>query len=283
MSISTDLEVPRMSLEIEPVRSRRAVLAAALGAGAAVAASAISRPLPVNAADGDNALLGQANTATSTTSISVGVNAGPAVHGIAATIGVKGTGDTAIWGESAGTNGVWGHSTGATGYTGGVSGQSDSTDGVGIWGISAANGAGAMGISTADGIDPFSGAPSKVGVFGYAAQDTSAVGVKGQSTAGVGVLAAATTGAALQVSGKAKFSRSGRANVPANKKYVDVTVAGGLAANTVVHATLQTYRSGVAVAAVRKNYPSTGKARIYLTKVASTTSATAVGWFAAEY
>ena len=50
-----------------------------------------------------------------------------------------------------------------------------------------------------------------------------------------------------------------------------------------VHATLQTYRSGVAIAAVRKNYPRAGKARIYLTKVASTTANTYVGWFVAEY
>ena len=60
-------------------------------------------------------------------------------------------------------------------------------------------------------------------------------------------------------------------------------LVGGLASNSVVHATLQTYRSGVAIAAVRLNYPTPGKARIYLTKVASTTSNTYVGWFAAEY
>jgi hypothetical protein len=35
---------------------------------------------------------------------------------------------------------------------------------------------------------------------------------------------------------------------------------------------------GVYVAAVRPNYPVTGKARIYLNKVASTTASTAVGW-----
>ena len=67
------------------------------------------------------------------------------------------------------------------------------------------------------------------------------------------------------------------------KTYVDITVAGGLTASSVVHATLQTYLAGVAIAAVRLNYPVAGKARIYLTKVASTTAATAVGWFVAEY
>jgi hypothetical protein len=45
-------------------------------------------------------------------------------------------------------------------------------------------------------------------------------------------------------------------------------------------ATIQTYRSGiaVAVAGVRLNYPSAGKARIYLTRVPSTTSTTPIGW-----
>jgi hypothetical protein len=48
-----------------------------------------------------------------------------------------------------------------------------------------------------------------------------------------------------------------------------------------VLATIQTYRSGVtvAVSGVRLNYPSTGKARIYLTKIASSTSSTPVAWF----
>ena len=69
----------------------------------------------------------------------------------------------------------------------------------------------------------------------------------------------------------------------AGKTYVDVTVTGGLATNSVVHATLQTYRSGVTIAAARKNYPTTGKVRIYLTKVGSTTASTTVGWWVAEY
>jgi hypothetical protein len=67
------------------------------------------------------------------------------------------------------------------------------------------------------------------------------------------------------------------------KSDVDITVAGGLTYRSVIHATLQTYRAGVAIAAVRINYPSTGKARIHLTKVASTTTSTYVGWFVTEY
>ena len=55
---------------------------------------------------------------------------------------------------------------------------------------------------------------------------------------------------------------------------------GGLPSGSGIVATLQTYRSGVYVAAVRLNYPVAGKARIQLNKVASTTSSTAVAWFA---
>ena len=79
------------------------------------------------------------------------------------------------------------------------------------------------------------------------------------------------------------MTRSGRATVSKGRSYVDITVTGGLTSRSVVIATLQSYRPGVAVAAVRKNYPSAGKARIYLTRVASTTANTYVGWFVAEH
>ena len=120
-----------------------------------------------------------------------------------------------------------------------------------------------------------------VGVLGTA---TSGLGVWGQSTStGIGVKAGSFGGVALRVEGKASFSRSGRATIAKGNASVDITVAGGLAANSVVHATLQTYRGNVSIAAVRTNYPSAGKARIYLTKVASTTGPTIVAWFVAEY
>jgi hypothetical protein len=117
---------------------------------------------------------------------------------------------------------------------------------------------------------------------GVSGNSDSGTGVIGASNTGVGIYAA-SDGMALQVVGKATFSRCGKATIAKGRSYVDIWVPGGLASNSVIHATLQTHRSGVAVAAVRKNYPVTGKARIYLTKVASTTSSTYVGWFAAEY
>lgn len=223
-----------------------------------------------------------------------GVGAGPGVYGSSAN-------DSGVKGES--TNGV------------GVEGTSGGSQGIGVYGQGQA--AGLFGTSgtgrgvqatsesstavhavsqTQTAIFGFSGstflpsAPTKVGVFGHAQQDSSArgvygrttvgKGVLGEATTGVGVQALATTGVALAVSGRATFSRSGRTSIPRNRNYFDITVPGGLASTASVIATLQTYRSGVWVAACRTNYPSAGKVRIYLNKVASTTASTTVAWMA---
>jgi hypothetical protein len=108
---------------------------------------------------------------------------------------------------------------------------------------------------------------------------TSGRGVQGAATTGVGVRAEATLGVALDVDGRAVFSRSGRASVPAGAMRVDVTVPGGLDSNANVLATLQIKRGKVHVVAARPNYPSSGKVRIYLSDVASTTVATPLAWF----
>jgi hypothetical protein len=104
--------------------------------------------------------------------------------------------------------------------------------------------------------------------------------VFGYSDSGTGVYARASTGTALQVSGKVRFSRSGRAAVAAARSYVDVSVAGGLTGTPLCFANLLTYRSGVYVAAVRPNYPTVGKVRIYLNK--AVTASTYVAWFVAN-
>ena len=103
--------------------------------------------------------------------------------------------------------------------------------------------------------------------------------MRGSAQGGTGVRAESTSGIALQVAGRAVFSRSGQVSVPAGKSYVDVAVPGGLPAGASVLATLQTYVSGVSVAGVRTNVPSAGIARIFLTKVASTTKSTLIAWF----
>ncbi len=62
-----------------------------------------------------------------------------------------------------------------------------------------------------------------------------------------------------------------------NATYVDVTVPGGLSGSPLAFANLVSYRTGVYVAAVTPN-ATTGKVRIRLNKVASTTSSTTVAW-----
>jgi len=198
-------------------------------------------------------------------------------------IGVFGSGITGVNG-SGDQVGVLG-----TGLGIGVEGQSSTPGQPAIVGQTTGNSTGVLGSSggLSDGIPT---APDKTGVYGYAAQDGAARGVFGQSTSGQGVhgeatsgtgvyASAAANGTALQVAGRAAFSRSGKAVVPANASYVDITPGGGLTGATGIVATLQANRSGVWVRAVRLNYPSTGQARIYLNKVASTTLTTGVAWF----
>ena len=192
-----------------------------------------------------------------TTGIVASVGAAPTVPTwpVGAYVKASGADPTAVWGQggtvsSGSSTGVYGEgNTGVWGYGG--------------WGVFGAGDTGVYGFSGAT----VPAAPGHTGVFGY-------------SDSGTGVYAKAATGTALQVSGKARFSRSGRAAVAAAHSYVDVAVAGGLTGTPLCYATLMTYRSGTAIAAVRPNYPTTGKIRIYLTK--SVTATTYVAWFVAS-
>jgi hypothetical protein len=236
-----------MPIEMAAARSRRALLAAAAGAAAATVVSAIDRPTVVRAGIDGDLVLEAKNTTSATTEIESGEDL------VDVLLARSTAGGSALVGESALGTGVLG--TGTHGIEG------SSQGGMGVLGVSE-TGTGVVGHITLRG----------AGVQGHSF-----------SAGGIGVLATAAAGTALQVSGKAKFSRSGRATVPKGKSYVDVKVIGGLTSHSVVHATLQAYRPGVAVAAVRKNYPVAGKARIYLTRVASTTADTFVGWFVVEH
>jgi hypothetical protein len=106
-------------------------------------------------------------------------------------------------------------------------------------------------------------------------------GVLGISPSGTGVAAESARGTALRVTGRAAFTRSGRAAVPKRRAYVDVVVPGGLTSRSIVQATLQTLRPGIHVAAAVPN-PATGKVRITLSGVASRTRATSVAWIVTE-
>lgn len=293
-------------------RTRRAILGAALGGVAASVAAAFGRPATAEAANGDHVVLGASNTATQNTTVSSNsslamtvVGAGQAIQGQGGTAGIQAVATLA---HGIGLAGYANYGTSGTGR--GVLGISSAPDGSGVEGTNSASSTGVAGFSLAPGeLRPSN--PNKVGVFGHAIQDSTSMGVYGVTYTGYGVNGAATTGrgvrgssnqgtgvqgdtstgigvlafsdfqgTALSVVGPAKFNRSGRASVPANQSYVDVTIPYGLASTAFVIATMQSHRTGVWVTEARNNYPSTGKVRIYLNKVASTTAVTIIGWIA---
>jgi hypothetical protein len=199
---------------------------------------------------------------------------GPAIRGhgqLDGVIGESATGRTGLVGYSgAGSapagpakTGVYGEATQDSGSRG-VSGFT--LAGQGVRG-DATTGQGVAGVAT-----------TGQGVKGNA---TSGQGVVGQATSGAGVKAVASTGYALDVAGRARFSRSGTVSIAANATTVDITVPGGLAGTPLVFAVLQVAHTGVWVTAARPNWPTTGKIRIYLNKVASTSASTPVAWFVA--
>ena len=247
-------------------------------------------------------LWGQASAGVGVRGVCDGAAAGVAgVFGSSKTgVGVRGTT------EVANLSGVEGRGPIGVAGWGGVNPTSlHDTTGTGVYGSGTATGvhgyaaqdAAAMGVlgKTIDGSGVKGWATGAgIGVNGYSASGTSVLGssnqgtavhgdsgsgtgVRGTSTSGTGVRAENYTGGtALDVVGRAKFSRSGKIKIATGRYYGDVTPAGGLGGTPLIFATLQYYRSGTYVIGVRANWPSTGRFRIYLNK--PLTSATYVAW-----
>lgn len=245
----------------------------------------------VYGASDSNAGIYAANNASTVAAIVAEGDPGTAIHGHANAGPVPDSPAlTGIYGSADGTGVAIAASSASGLAVSAVSSEGRAVKGRGAWD-------GVVGESSGDlsGVVGFSGSgdapagPAKTGVYGEATQDadargilgksTTGQGVRGEATSGVGVKAVATTGAALDVAGRAVFSRSGRVSLAANAKYVDVTVPGGLDSNANVLATLQVKRAKVHVLAARPNYPSAGKVRIYVSDVASTTVTTPIAWF----
>jgi hypothetical protein len=231
-----------MAIEMTAPRSRRALLTAAAGAAAATVVSAIDRPALVHAGTDGDVVLGAKNTTTTTTEIENGTDI------VDVFVARSTAGGSAVVGDSELGTGVLG--TGVHGVEG------SSQEGMGVLGVSATG----------------------TGVLGHITLSGSGVRGHSFSAGGVGVLASAEAGTALQVAGRARFSRSGRATVAAGRSSVDVDLRtnGGLAGTPLCFANLTSYRIGTYVIAARPNYPSTGKLRIYLNKAA--TSSAYVAW-----
>jgi len=203
--------------------SRRAVIASGLGAAVGFLASALGRPAPTDATNGDPMTLGSStNTAANTTKVTIATDDMSTFWAVgtgARDIGVRGTGGnfgTGVYGEASGAGGkglhgyadgtgVYGESNADDGVSGvtfastgaGVSGFAPNA-GKGLWG-SSTGGVGVLGDSdtsigvsgTSDSWIGVSGSSASLyGVYGEAnGSGSAAVGVHGTSTNGIGILA----------------------------------------------------------------------------------------------
>jgi hypothetical protein len=203
---------------------------------------------------------------------------GDGVHGISTShYGVYGTStnQVGVYGESTNHPGVVGTSTNSIGVSGtspngtgvagssgigvGVNGHSNATNRAGTVGQSDGDSTGVLGISGT----PVPDAPAKTGVYGEAAQDSSARGVWGKSTTGRGVYGEASSGhgvrgyartgaavygstiglksgLALHTVGRVRLDNSvGLATILSGHNSVTVTPGIDLTATSAVVATLQ--------------------------------------------
>ena len=280
-----------MSIDSTAPRTRRAVLAGALGGLAALAANALGRPMPTLAADGQAMLVGGEYSSSSVTSVTNATGNG--IYGGSLDTGI------AVTGQSNQGIGVHGFSTSNIGVLGETIGSVAA-----IAGRSFGGGTGVIG--SADNA-PVPAAKAKTGVYGQATQDGTSRGVWGYSPAGYGVLGEATTGRgvqgtawsgvgvraaatdgtgvwasatagyALRADGRILFNKSaGLATIASGASSVSVTPGIDLTATSAVIATLNGNAGGsTAVKRVAIN-ATTNVFTIYLT--ANATAAVKVAW-----
>jgi hypothetical protein len=257
-----------MAVEQVTSRSRRQMLAAAVGGIGALVATAVHRPSRVSADTGDNLILGNDNTADTVTrltttdpvvggaalelvapGITTGLNIMAGTTGAAAEADVVGLQGTSL--TDAMSAGVVGTTQEGIGVVGGA--QGDFGAGVLGFGYNGMYGFGAIG-TTGD-------ADGGCGVQGWSGADFPP-----NPTTQTGVWAGASSGrTALQVNGRAKFTRSGRTSIAANTSKKTISVPGGVFSSSFAFAVLNTSRSGIYVRAVVPS-PSTDKITIYLNK-----------------
>jgi hypothetical protein len=174
-----------MAIDTNVPQSRRALLAAAVGAGAATVAAALGRPLPARAGVDGDVVLSAANYSSATTTIQ-NHNASFDVFAVYSTYAnaiVAEADQTAVNGHSA--NGV------------AVLARSNNKIAPAAVGWSGWDGTGVTGYSNDAYVTGWTGLPAppaKTGVYGRATQDAGSRGVHGYSTAGRGVFGQSTSG-----------------------------------------------------------------------------------------
>jgi hypothetical protein len=286
--------------------SRRAVLTAALGAGAVGVATTIVRAPAASADDGFPVLLGEDNSSSSTTTVTMssgvtdpvlrlvstdgtalravstnfeGVRAQSTVNTAVSATSQSGFGvyastdsEIAMYGTSNTAVGVCGTSAGAAG----VLGSSNLTSTAGTAGMAQGGGTGVLGCS---GLVDLPAAPARTGVFGYAAQSTGR-GVRGYATSGVAgyfSTAGPRSGLALQAVGRVRLDKSaGLASIAAGARTVTVTPGIDLVPASAVVATLQGDAGGTTTVQRVSVDTSTNRFTIHLT--ARSTRSVKVAW-----
>jgi hypothetical protein len=200
-----------MSIETSTQRSRRAILAAAFGAGVAAIASAVARPEPARATNGDAVLVGGTFNGTSVTTIQNLTNAATALAGSSGSSGIG------VGGNSDSGPGVQGNS--GTGF--GVSGVSST--GVGVAGDGSTSGTGVWATASVSGGGIALQVDGKV-KFSRSGRTTMAAGTSSKTVSLPGI----TTGSLVfAVLGSNRSGRWVRAVVPATgsfKIYLNTTV-----------------------------------------------------------
>ena len=289
-----------MAIDGASPRTRRAMLTAALGAGAATVVAALGRPLAAQAADGENAIIGVQNDATSTTAFVNATTGQHAIRGSAAGVaaGIFGTSDIGpgVRGDSESDAGVVGFGNLGVYGGGGQRGVFGVTNGdFGTVGWSQVDTTGLLGYSGP--ADPWPSGLAKTGVYGVCKTDadsrgvvgestsgqgvrgiaTTGQGVRGEATTGTGVVATATTGWALRTVGKVKLDKSaGLATIPSGGVSVAVTPGIDLTGTSAVIATLQTNAGGATTVKRVAVNAATNQFTIYLT--ANSTASVKVAW-----
>lgn len=155
----------------------------------------------------------------------------------------------------------------------GVSGQSQAVGGTGVSGVGAA-----YGVEGQGGSFGLYGHDSTVGVY---AQGTDE-GVHGFSGSGTGVAALSNSGTALSVSGKAEFSRSGRATITGTAATPKSSIQVNNVALTGKSLVLVTPQKSVAGVWVRAAVPNVANSRFTIFLNKAVTTSYPVGWMVIE-
>jgi hypothetical protein len=232
--VSTDQPIPT---------TRRTLLAAGLGSLVAAIGAALGRPLTVRAADGQNFVLGQTNSATSTTRLNTDATNGLLVVGAAGTTNaIKGTSGSNV---GAGVLGVADSGSFAAGVYGssdvGVGVRADTTTGDAVWAVS--SGAGSRAIyaqGPADGYAVYAEAGEDV-IYAHSTGSGGGTAVTAFSETGVGIFATsdATNNAAIlaetskQTAVAAYYGDRGLSTGAAKTAIYAQAAAGGTALRTV--------------------------------------------------